>query len=174
MASLLQSCNEQIIISSSIHITGMEWNTSEKPGNKFISTLPFILLEDILFCAGSHDGRRGPPTPGIDDFPWVFPERNIWNNFGGFYSVFEATAAGKFLTIRILNNMFNQTQRSQNFTLPIYMDDVPEGVEELNVLLSLQPSVPSTSVNVTPALATVRIHDFSSKFIGQFDINIQD
>ena len=50
------------------------------------------------------------------------------------------------------------------------MDDVPEGVEELNLTLSLQQGIPSTSVNVTPAVATVRIHDFSSKFIGQFDI----
>ena len=49
------------------------------------------------------------------------------------------------------------------------MDDVPEGVEELNLTLSLQPGIPSRSVNVTPAVATVRIHDLNSKFIGQFD-----
>ena len=32
-----------------IHIIGIEWNGSEKPGNNFLSTIPFILLEDILF-----------------------------------------------------------------------------------------------------------------------------
>ena len=50
------------------------------------------------------------------------------------------------------------------------MDDVPEGVEELNLTLSLQPGTLSSSVNVRPAVATVRIHDFSSKFIGQLNI----
>ena len=49
------------------------------------------------------------------------------------------------------------------------MDGVLEGVEELNLTLSLQPGTLSSSVNVTPAVATVRIHDFSSKFIGQFE-----
>ena len=54
------------------------------------------------------------------------------------------------------------------------MDNVLEGVEELNITLSLQPSVlSSSSVNVTPAVATVRIHDLSSKFIGQFDIGFK-
>ena len=131
-------------------------------------------MEDILFCAGPHDGRRGPPTPGVHDFPQVFPERNIRNNFGGFYNVFDETAPREFRTVRILNNVFNQTHRSQNFTLPIYMDNVLEGVEELNITLSLQPSVlSSSSVNVTPAVATVRIHDLSSKFIGQFDIGFK-
>ena len=158
------------IFPGSIHIIGMEWNASEKPGNNFPYTTPFILLEDILFCAGPHDGRRGPPSPGVHDFPRVFPERNIRNNFGGRYNVFDETTPREFRTVRILNNMFNQTQRSQNFTLPIYMDDVPEGVEELNLTLSLQTGIPSRSVNVTPAVATVRIHDLSSKFWGQFDI----
>ena len=138
-------------------------------GTNFIGTIPFILLEDILFCAGPHNGRRGPPTPGVHDFPQVFPERNMRNNFGGRYNVFDETTPREFRTIRILNNVFNQTQRSQNFTLPIYIDDVPEGVEELNLILSLQPGIPSSSVNVTLAVATVRIHDLSSKFIGQFD-----
>ena len=149
-------------------------NASEKPGNNFPSTIPFILLEYVLFfCAGQHDGRRGPPTPGVHDFPQVFPENNIRNNFGGRYNVFDETAQREFRTIRVLNNVFNQTQRSQNFTLPIYMDNVPEGMEELNLTLSLQPGIPSRSVNVTPAVATVRIHDLSSKFIGQFDIGFK-
>ena len=142
----------------------------ERPGNKSYRYSTFYTLEDVLFCAGPHDGRRGPPTPGVHDFPRVFPERNIRNNFGGRYNVFDETAPREFRTVRILNNVFNQTQRSQNFTLPIYMDDVLEGVEELNLTLSLQPGIPSSLVNVTPAVATVRIHDSSSKFIGQFDM----
>ena len=123
-----------------------------------------------FFCAGQHDGCRGPPTPGVHDFPRVFPEGNIRNNFGGRYNVFDEMTPREFRTVRILNNVFNQTQRSQNFTLPIYMDNVPEGVEELNLTLSLQPGIPSSSVNVRPAVATVRIHDLSSKFIGQLNI----
>ena len=158
------------IFPGSIHIIGIECNASEKPGNTFPSTIAFILLEYILFCAGPHDSRRGPPTPGVHDFPQVFPERNIRNNFGGRYNVLNVMAPRGFQTIRILNNVFNQTQQSQNFTLPIYIDDVPEGVEELNLLLSLQPGIPSTSVNINPIVVTVRIHDLSSKFVGQFDI----
>ena len=59
--------------------------------------------------------------------------------------------------------MFNGTRRSQIFTFPIFVDDVPEGVEELQLTLSLRadPTLPQRSVNVTPAVATVRIHDFS-------------
>ena len=69
------------------------------------------------------------------------------------------------LEFRVLNQMFNATRRSQTFTFPIFMDDVPEGVEELQLTLSLQedPTLPPGSVNVTPAVATVRIHDFSCK-----------
>ena len=74
------------------------------------------------------------------------------------------------LEFRVLNQMFNETQRSQTFTFPIFMDDVPEGVEELNLTLSLQPDdqLPPGAVNVTPAVATVRIRDLSCKFIRLF------
>ena len=67
--------------------------------------------------------------------------------------------------------MFNATQRSQTFTFPIFVDDVPEGVEELQLSLSLAPGqqLHEGSMNVTPAVATVRIHDFSRKFIRLFD-----
>ena len=67
----------------------------------------------------------------------------------------------------VLNRMFNGTRRSQTFTFPIFVDDVPEGVEELQLTLSLQPDdqLPPGSVNVTPAVAAVRIHDSSCKFI---------
>ena len=71
---------------------------------------------------------------------------------------------------RVLNQMFNDTQRSQTFTFPIFVDDVPEGVEELELTLSLQADLqlPEGSVNVTPAVVTVRIRDFSCKFIRLF------
>ena len=69
------------------------------------------------------------------------------------------------LEFPVLNQMFNATQQSQTFTFPIFMDDVPEGVEELQLNLSLREdlTLPPGSVNVTPAVATVRIHDFSCK-----------
>ena len=71
------------------------------------------------------------------------------------------------LKFSVLNQMFNETRRSQTFTFPIFVDDVPEGVEELQLTSSLRPDLqlPEGAVNVTPAVATVRIHDLSSKFI---------
>ena len=74
------------------------------------------------------------------------------------------------LEFRVLDENFNATQRSQTFTFPIFVDDVPEGVEELNLTMSLRPNdqLPTGSVNVTPAVATVRIHDSSCKFIRLF------
>ena len=47
----------------------------------------------------------------------------------------------------------------------IYEDDVPEGVEELNVTLSLQDPRLSNRVIVRPAVATVRIRDNDSTFV---------
>ena len=74
------------------------------------------------------------------------------------------------LEFPVLNQMFNETRQSQTFTFPIFVDDVPEGVEELQLTLSLRAGdqLPEGAVNVTPAVATVRIHDLSSKFIEQF------
>ena len=48
--------------------------------------------------------------------------------------------------------------------MPIYYDDVPEGVEELNITLSLQDPSLANKVIVRPAVATVRIWDNDSKF----------
>ena len=45
----------------------------------------------------------------------------------------------------------------------IYEDDVPEGVEELNITLSLQDPSLANRVTVRPAVATVRIRDNDSK-----------
>ena len=46
----------------------------------------------------------------------------------------------------------------------IFEDEVPEGVEELNVTLSLQDPSLESQVMVEPAVATVRIRDIDSKF----------
>jgi len=46
----------------------------------------------------------------------------------------------------------------------MFEDDVPEGVEELNVTLSLQDPGLANWVVVEPAVATVRIWDDDSKF----------
>ena len=72
----------------------------------------------------------------------------------------------RFQQFEILNKTFNDTRWWQTFTIPIYVDDVPEGVEEFNLTLSLlaDPTLSPGSVNVTPAVATVRIQDFSCKF----------
>ena len=47
----------------------------------------------------------------------------------------------------------------------IYEDNVPEGVEELKITLSLQDPNLANRVTVTPAVATVRIRDNDSKFV---------
>ena len=58
---------------------------------------------------------------------------------------------------------FNDTERSQTFNVTIYEDDVPEGVEELNVTLSLQDPSLANQVMVEPAVSTVRILDNEGK-----------
>ena len=59
---------------------------------------------------------------------------------------------------------FNNTQRFQTLVVMIFEDEVPEGVEELNVTLSLQDPSLESQVMVEPAVATVRIRDIDSKF----------
>ena len=113
-------------------------------------------------CAASHsaiDTIRNP-IAGVEDFPRIAD---------GIYYTFQEMPFD-ILEFRVLNQMFNEAQRSQTFTFPIFVDDVPEGVEELQLTLSLQPDdqLPPGSVNVTPAVATVRIQDFSCKFIKQY------
>jgi len=125
-----------------------------------------LVLITALFlyfhCAASHsaiDTLRNP-IPGVEDFPRIT---------GGIYYTFQEMPLDT-PEFPILNQMFNGTQRSQTFTFPIFVDDVPEGVEELQLTLSLQPDdqLPEGSVNVTPAVATVRILDSSCKFIRRF------
>ena len=119
---------------------------------------------DVISCAGSDFafGTRQPPAPGVD-FPQVIESQQ---QAGAFYTVYDVSTSTVDV-IRILTEAFNNASRSQNFTVPIYMDDVPEGVEEFSLTLTLlaDPTLPPRSVNVTPAVATVRIRDFSSKFI---------
>ena len=100
------------------------------------------------------------PIPGVEDFPRIVD--------GAYYTLQEMPF--DILEFRVLNQMFNATRPSQTFIFPIFMDDVPEGVEELNLTLSLQPDdqLRPGSVNVTPAVATVRIRDSSCKFIRLF------
>ena len=106
-------------------------------------------------CAGSQsaiDTERNP-VPGVEDFPRIVDST---------YYTFQEMPFD-ILEFSVLNQMFNDTRRSQTFSFPIFVDDVPEGVEELQFNLSLQadPTLPPRSVNVIPAVATVRIHDFS-------------
>ena len=121
---------------------------------------------DVISCAGSDFafGTGQPPVPGVD-FPQIMriPESQ---QAGAFYTVYDVSTS-TVRVIQILTEAFNNASRSQNFTIPIYMDDVPEGVEEFSLTLTLlnDPTLPPRSVNVTPAVATVRIRDFSSKFI---------
>ena len=98
--------------------------------------------------------------PGVEDFPQIVD--------GSYYTFQEMPF--DILEFRVLNQMFNGTHRSQTFSFPIFVDDVPEGVEELQLTLSLQPDdqLPEGAVNVTPSVGTVRIHDFSCKFINLF------
>ena len=66
---------------------------------------------------------------------------------------------------------FVDAQQSQTILVPITDDNVTEGVEELTVRLSLQDM--ATSVNVTPAVATVRILDDDSKLLAYLPRPVQ-
>ena len=118
---------------------------------------------DVISCAGSNPPRQSP-TPGINDFPQLISFTPL---AGAFYFTYDEMSRLRFPPIQILTEPFNNTRRSESFTVPIYIDDVPEGVEEFNLTLTLldDPTLPPRSVNVTPAVATVRIQDFSCKFI---------
>ena len=133
------------------------------------SLVPHLYFLSIYFpCTGSYFaiGSWQTPIPGVHDFPQI-----ISCEYNAFYYTFDEMAPYRFQKFEILNEAFNDTHRWQTFTLPIYVDDVPEGVEELKLILSLLPdaSLSPRSVNVTPAITTVRIHDFDSKFVGKFD-----
>ena len=126
--------------------------------SSFYYCTPLYVLSAASYSA--FDTLRNP-IPGDEDFPQIAD---------GIYYMFQAMPFN-ILEFRVLDEMFNGTQRSQTFTFPLFVDDVPEGVEELQLTLSLMndDQLPEGSVNVTPAVATVRIHDSSCKFIRLFD-----
>jgi len=64
-------------------------------------------------------------------------------------------------------------QQPQTIFVTITDDNVTEGVEELTVMLSLQDMEIATSVNVTPAVATVRILDDDSKSLAYLPRPVQ-
>ena len=117
---------------------------------------------DVISCAESNPPRQ-PPIPGINDFSQII---SFTPQAGGFYFTYDEMSRPIFQPIQVLTEPFNNTRRSESFTIPIYMDDVPEGVEEFTLALTLldDPTLPPGSVNVIPAVATVRIQDFSCKF----------
>ena len=118
----------------------------------------FPCTESDLACVS-----RQRSISGTNDFPQIISHQP---SAGAFYCIFDTMAVTKFQQFEILNETFNNTRRWQTFTFPIYVDDVPEGVEEFNLTLSLvpDPNLPPGAVNVTPAVATVRIQDCSCKF----------
>jgi len=64
-------------------------------------------------------------------------------------------------------------QQPQTIFVTITDDNVTEGVEELTVMLSLQDMEIATSVNVAPAVATVRILDDDSTSLAYLPRPIQ-
>ena len=125
-------------------------------------TMVMLICNVCFHCTGSNSAAESfrAHIPGVEDFPRIKA-----NN----YFLFENF---NFPHFEVLGEIFNETQRSQTFMFPIYVDDVPEGVEELNLTLSLlmddQLPLQPGSVIITPAVATVRIRDSSSKFVEQF------
>ena len=120
----------------------------------------FISVLFLYFpCAASYSAidTLQNPIAGVEDFPQIAD---------GIYFTFQEMPFN-IAEFTVLNQLFNGTRRSQTFTFPIFVDDVPEGVEELKLTLSLRPDdqLPQGSVNVTPAVATVRIQDSSSKLL---------
>ena len=54
----------------------MEWNASEKPGNTFPSTTPFILLEYVLFFVQDNMmAAEDHPLLGFMTFHGFFPKQ---------------------------------------------------------------------------------------------------
>ena len=100
----------------------------------------------LLLCPESRPASAGPFYPSIPGFQ---DYHQIENNSPG----------------SILSCKFEDTRHSQTFNVVIYEDEVPEGVEELNITLSLQDPHLANRVTVMPAVASVRIRDNDSKFV---------
>ena len=102
----------------------------------------FHIIVMHLLCPGPRPASAGqfdPVTPGLHDYQEVAPGS-------------------------VLPRDFQDSRRSQTFSVVIYEDDVPEGIEELNITLSLQDPSLANRMIVRPAVATVRIRDNDSKF----------
>lgn len=84
--------------------------------------------------------------PGIEDYQQICNNRD---------------RNGSILSLDFSSN--TQHSQSQTINVTIFEDDVPEGVEELFVVLSLQDQTLANTVNVTPAMVTVRIRDNDRK-----------
>ena len=100
------------------------------------------LLQYTFICPGPRPalfGRFDPVTPGLHDYQEIAPGS-------------------------VLPRDFEDSRRSQTFSVVIYEDDIPEGVEELKIALSLRDPSLANRVTVMPAVATVRIWDDDSKF----------
>jgi len=100
-------------------------------------------LCSTFLCPGARPasaGRFDPVIPGLHDYQEIAPGS-------------------------VLPRDFEDTRRLQTFSVVIYEDDVPEGVEKLNITLSLQDPTLANRVTVSPAVATVKIRDGDSKFI---------
>ena len=100
-----------------------------------------LAIANAFLCSGPRPasaGRFDPVIPGTHDYQEIAPGSVLpWD--------------------------FEDSRRSQTFSVVIYEDDIPEGVEELNITLSLQDPSLANRVTVRPAVATVRIRDNDSK-----------
>ena len=126
------------------------------PGNKSsVINVLFVYFPSTASYSAIDTLRS--PIAGVEDFPRIVDST---------YYTFQEIPFN-ILEFRVLNQMFNETQRLQTFSFPIFTDDVPEGVEELQLTLSLQADdqLPQGAVNITPAVAIVRLHDSSCKFL---------
>ena len=110
-------------------------------------------VHNVMFCCSASDcyalpclGSRPQSSVQVSPIPAIEDYQQIVNNRPG----------------NILPLDFEDVRHYQIFNLTIFEDGVLEGVEELNVTLSLQDPSLASKVIVRPAVATVRIID--SKF----------
>ena len=105
------------------------------------------LLFVYFLCPGSRPSRT-PILAGIHDYQQILNSRSA------------------LTSTSVLSIAFSDTNRLQNFSVVIFEDPVPEGVEDLNITLSLSSDDMNLEdrVIVSPAVATVRIRDNDRKF----------
>jgi len=111
----------------------------------------YMFFHNYCLCTFPCPGSRPSSTPilaGIHDYQQILNSRS--------------TPTSR----RVLSIPFSDTDRLQNFNVVIFEDPVPEGVEDLNITLSLSSDDMNLEgqVIVSPAVATVRIRDNDRKF----------